>query len=67
MPLGQGSLGYQARDGRGQGPGSSFREASSSLLSCSGNLHNKGGPPSLFWDLFTLRLVDDGLGFKGAG
>lgn len=55
MPLGQGSLGYQAWEGRGQEPARSFPEADSSILSsCFGSLHNKGGAFTLL-DLFTLR------------
>lgn len=55
MPLGQGSLGYQAREGRGQGPARSSLKQTP--LSCPLALEAsiiKGGP-SHFLDLFTLR------------
>lgn len=67
MPLGQGSLGYQAGEGRGQGPAKSFPEASSSLLSCSGNFHNKGGTFTLFGCVYFKTLLDDGPRSRGAG
>lgn len=67
MPL---DLGYQAGEGRGQGPARSFPEASSSLLSCSGNLHNKGGG-ALYYQSFGCvyfeTVLDDGPGSKGVG
>lgn len=68
MPLGQGSLGYQAREGRGQGPARSFPEADSSILSsCFGSLHNKGGTFTLFGLVYFETFLDEGLGLKELG
>lgn len=68
MPLGQGSLGYQAREGRGQGPARSFPEADASILSsCFGSLHNKGGTFTLFGLVYFETFLDEGLGLKELG
>lgn len=68
MPLGQGSLGYHAWEGRGQGPARSFPEADSSILSsCFGSLHNKGGTFTLFGLVYFETFLDEGLGLKELG
>lgn len=68
MPLGQGSLGYQAREERDQGPARSFPEADSSILSsCFGSLHNKGGTFTLFGLVYFETFLDEGLGLKELG
>lgn len=68
MPLGQGSLGYHAWEGRGQRPARSFPEADSSILSfCFGSLHNKGGTFTLFGLVYFETFLDEGLGLKELG
>lgn len=68
MPLGQGSLGYQTREGRGQGPARSFPEAESSILSsCFESLHNKGRTFTLFGLVYLETFLDEGLGLKELG
>lgn len=68
MPLGQGSLGHQAREGRGQGPARpSLRQTP---LSCPLALEAsiiKGGTFTLFGLVYFETFLDEGLGLKELG